>query len=148
MAGKSKAATAAAMNAAPATSGSKAAAKAAEADVDFTVWASKAPTDLQKRFGPWLMEKVGLEFATKKEEAAFFEGVRLATALRIPFQSSPENQAARAEKAAEPKPEKVEKTAKKAAKTAAPAAEDPAETTPAKPGRKPRKSAPTEAQPF
>lgn len=145
MAGKSKAATAAAMNTAPATSGSKAAARAAEAETDFTVWAGKPPTDLQARFGPWLLEKVGIEFGTKKETDAFLEGVRLSTALRIPFQASPENQAVRAAKASEPKPEKP---AKKVAKAAAPAAEAPAEAAPAKPGRKPRKGAPTEALPF
>lgn len=141
---KSKAATAAAMTA---TVGSKAAAKAAAADTDFTVWATKPATDLQKRFGPWILDKVGIEFGTKKELDAFLEGVRLSTALRIPFQASPENQAARAEKAAEEKPVKATKAA--AAKASA-AVEEPAEAKPAaKAGRKAaKKAAPTEALPF
>jgi hypothetical protein len=82
----------------------------AEDEKDFTKYADKAPTSLQQRFGAWLVEKVGLTFGTKKEEAAFMEGVRLGTALRIPFQRSDENQTERAQAAATraeaPKPAK------------------------------------------
>lgn len=145
---KSKAATAAAMTA---TVGSKAAAKAAEADTDFTVWATKPATDLQKRFGPWILDKVGIEFGTKKELDAFLEGVRLSTALRIPFQASPENQAARAEKAAEEKPVKATKAAasKLTKATTSAAVEEPTPAPAKAAGRKAaKKAAPTEALPF
>jgi hypothetical protein len=63
-------------------------------EYDYTRYLDKEPTDLQARFGEWLVDKVGVKFGTKKEEAAFLEGVRLATALRMPFQRSPENQEA------------------------------------------------------
>lgn len=146
---KSKAAESAAMNG----TGSRAAARAAEKEQDFTTWAAKEPTDLQGRFADWLIEKVGVAVTSKKEEAAFREGVRLGTALRIPFQASPENQAARASKAAEPKPAKVAKAAaapaKKATAKAEVATEETAEAAPAKgPRRAPRKAAPSAATPF
>lgn len=90
-------------------------------EVDYTKYADKAPTDLQERFSDWLLEQVGLEFGTKKEEIAFREGVRLATALRMPFQRSPENQEVLASRRAEIEEERA-KPAKKttAAKKAAP----------------------------
>lgn len=72
-------------------------AKVAAAEVDeydYTKYADKEPTDLQERFGNWILDKVGVSFGTKKETDAFKEGVRLATALRMPFQRSPENQEA------------------------------------------------------
>jgi hypothetical protein len=87
--------------------------KKADAPVepDYTVYADKEPTDLQSRFGEWVIDKTGIEFSTKKEEAAFKEGVRLGTALRMQFQASPENQevlearkAAVEERKAAPKP--------------------------------------------
>lgn len=98
---------------------------------DYTSYASKEPTDLQVRFADWLIEKVGVNFGTKKEQAAFEEGVRLATALRMPFQRSAENQAVsplvRGNAAAPAaKPAKAVK--------AAPAAK-PAKAAPAKRGR-------------
>lgn len=67
---------------------------ATEDELDYTKYLDKEPTDLQARFGEWLLDKVGIQFGTKKETDAFMEGVRLATALRMPFQRSPENQAA------------------------------------------------------
>lgn len=94
----------------------------AREEIDYTSYRDKAPTDLQARFPDWLIEKVGVTFGTKKEEAAFREGVRLATALRMPFQASPENRAATAERRAE-----------RAAQAAVPAAEpEPAPARPAK----------------
>lgn len=67
---------------------------AVEDELDYTKYLDKEPTDLQSRFGDWILDKVGIEFGTKKETDAFREGVRLATALRMPFQRSPENQEA------------------------------------------------------
>lgn len=64
----------------------------APSKVDYTPYADKEPTDLQRRFGEWILDKTGIEFGTNKEEAAFKEGVRLGTALRMQFQGSPENQ--------------------------------------------------------
>lgn len=122
---------------------------------DFTAYATKAPTSLQSRFADWLIDEVGLEFGTKKEEAAFKEGVRLGTALRIPFQRSDANQEYRQRAAmdrgsddplADPPAKAAKKAAapaKKAAKKAAPAetAEpEAAAQAPAKSAR-PRKAA-------
>lgn len=53
---------------------------------------NSAPTDLQTRFADWITEKVA---PTVADEASFREGVRLATALRMPFQASEENKVAR-----------------------------------------------------
>lgn len=89
-------------------------------DLDFTTYAGKPATDLQARFADWLIEKVGVSFSNKKEEAAWREGVRLGVALRIPFQRSPENQTVREALASAPKPEKAPK-AEKAEKVAKPA---------------------------
>lgn len=106
-------------------------------EYDYTKYLDKEPTDLQERFGAWLIDKVGVKFGTKKEEAAFLEGVRLATALRMPFQRSPENQEAspmvRANRtAAAPK----KSTAKKSTSRAADAEEDEEETTPKARGKR------------
>lgn len=93
---------------------------------DFTRYASLAPTPLQERFGPWIMEKTGYDPATaKSKQEAFLAGVRLAVALRIPFQASPENKSAAAQLRAErakSSDEQAEKPAKKTAKTAEPEA--------------------------
>lgn len=116
---------------------------------DYTTYAGKAPTDLQGRFADWVIEKVGLTFATAKEEKQFRDGVRLGTALRIPFQASPENQDVRAQAAvtrAEAPVEKPAKAAKavKAAKAAKPAAiEEPVDeaVAPATKAKAPKKAA-------
>jgi len=63
-------------------------------EIDFEEYRTKGPTSLQRRFAVWIAENCEVEFGTKKEEAAFREGVRLAVALRIPFQRSPENREA------------------------------------------------------
>ena len=68
---------------------SVAAQKAAEAEEDYTKYADKAPTDLQKRFGEWILDKVDPEIENEED---FLEGVRLGVALRMKFQASPENQ--------------------------------------------------------
>jgi hypothetical protein len=101
--------------------GSKAAARMAEKEYDYASYAGKPPSDLQKRMADFVIAKCGIEFSSKKEEAAFRDGLRLGVALRIQFQASPENQAARAEAAAKPKPAKEPKA--KAAKKGAVLAE-------------------------
>lgn len=114
---------------------SRAAQRALETEEDYTKYADKAPTDLQDRLADWIMEKTGVTFATKKEEVAYREGVRLAVALRMKFQASPENQAAIAERASGREEEEVQ-----AAKTpAAPRKGSSARTTP------PREAAPAKA---
>lgn len=98
--------------------------EAESAAVDYTTYASKAPTDLQSRFAEWIVEKVEIDPATfKTKQQAFEEGVRLAVALRIPFQASPENQAVRAEAA---------RAREAAASEAAPAPAKPAKAAPVK----------------
>lgn len=73
-----------------ATRRSRAAEEAAETEEDYTKYLEKDPTDLQERFGQWILEKTGYE---PKDEDDFLAGVQLATALRMKFQASPENQA-------------------------------------------------------
>jgi outer membrane biosynthesis protein TonB len=140
--------------------------------IDFTDYAGKSATALQARFAEWLMgEQVGYDPAKAKTKSeAFAEGVRLAVALRIPFQASPFNREANAASRAEaakareeraaaepeeaPKPAPVAKKApaKKAAAKAAPAAApvETAEETPAPkakpaPRRAPARRAPATA---
>lgn len=98
-------------------------AKTEEKEVNLTGYLNKKPTDLQERFADWLLEEdiVGYDPAkAKTKEEAFREGVRLATAMRMIFQASPENRAANAERKAALKSEVEEeapapKKAKKAA---------------------------------
>lgn len=121
-------------------------------EVDYTGYATKPPTSLQARFPDWLFEKTGITFGTVKEEKAFREGVRLATALRMEFQASPENREATAKERAEraeaksapaeaapapapAKPVKAAKAAKAAKPAPAPAAPAEAAAAPAKPTR-------------
>lgn len=119
------------------------------AEVDLKSYLEKAATDLQERFADWLLDEdiVGYDpSAAKTKEAAFREGVRLATAMRMVFQASPENRAANAERKAargaeveeeapaKPAAQKAAKTAppaKKAAKRAAPVEEPEEEEAPA-----------------
>jgi hypothetical protein len=128
------------------------------AERDLTVYAEKAPTDLQTRFAEWIPDQTGYNpNAAKSKVEAFNAGVKLATALRMVFQASPENQAALAEskaraeqakadraKAADEKPAKAEKAApakapaRKGAKAAAAEAPAPAKATKAA-GRRPAK---------
>jgi len=119
--------------------------EATEEERDYTVYLEKAPTDLQKRFAEWLMDEdiVGYDPSkAKTKQEAFEEGVRLATAMRMVFQASPENRAANEERKAaradeseeEPaKPAKKAAPAKKAVKKAAAPAEEeePEEEAPA-----------------
>jgi hypothetical protein len=117
---------------------SQAAQRAAETEEDYAKYADKAPTDLQARFADWVLDKTGVTFTTKKEETAYREGIRLAVALRMKFQASPENQAAIVERAERVKAEELE-----AAKTPAPPRKGSlARTTPP---RQPAKAAPAKA---
>lgn len=129
------------------------------AEIDLENYLTKPATKLQDRFGDWIMEEVGYDpSGAKTKEAAFREGVRIATATRMVFQASDYNKEAtaadrreRAEAAAaaadedeapkskakskakaEPEPEPV-KPAKSKAKAKAAAA---AEEATAKPGKK------------
>lgn len=99
-------------------------------DEDIANYKEKAATGLQIRFADWLIEKLEIEFPNTKAEAAFREAVRLATALRMVFQASPENKKAKAEKAAaEPAEGNAEKPGKKSKKDASDApASKPAKT--------------------
>lgn len=68
-------------------------------EVDLEVYLTKPATDLQERFADWIMEQVGYDpSGAKTKEAAFREGVRIATATRMVFQASPENKEATAAK--------------------------------------------------
>lgn len=63
------------------------------AEMDLEVYLTKAATDLQERFADWLKGTVGYDPSkAKTKDEAFNEGVRLATALRMAFQRSDENQ--------------------------------------------------------
>ena len=66
-------------------------------DAQIAAYKKKEATAVQTRYADWLIEKLELEFPNPKAEAAFREAVRIATALRMIFQASPENQGARAE---------------------------------------------------
>jgi len=62
-----------------------------EDEVDYPEYLDKAPTVKQVHLTQWLVDKVGITFPTKKEEAAFAEGVRLTGSLHKYYQRSPEN---------------------------------------------------------
>lgn len=119
-------------------------------EIDYEAYKTKAPTDLQERFVPWLTDKVGIDPNSdfKSKAHAFAEGVRLAVALRIPFQASDENraateqaranreqaraqrQAAPAQETTEAAPQRVKRGGRRAAAQAAP---EPATEAPAAP---------------
>lgn len=137
----------------------------AEEGPEYAAYATKAPTALQARFVPWIMDKTGYDASTaKSKQEAFEAGVRMAVALRIPFQRSDENQAARAEGRANGAAEAeaappAKKAGRKAAKATAASAvasgggEDelePAVTAPAEATKatKPRKAARSRALAF
>ena len=70
-----------------------------ETSPDLSAYLEKEPTDLQARFAEWLKDEeiVGYDPSkAKNKEEAFNEGVRLAVALRMTFQASPENREANA----------------------------------------------------
>lgn len=122
---------------------SKAAAKLAarlEGGEDlYAQYRGKAASDLQTFFADWAISKLGIEFGSKKEEAAFREGLRVGVAMRIPFQASPENQERQRQAAQLRADTKAEKLAAKGAK-----AKVKADAKPAKKATKPA-AEPTEA---
>lgn len=99
-------------------------------EVDFDGVLAKNPTPATVQFCDWFLEKSGVTFS-KVQEQAFRDGVKVGGALGGVFAKSPErlaareeSRAARAAKAAEPKPAKdkaaaAKKTAKPKAKPAA-----------------------------
>lgn len=100
-----------------------------ELEPDYTVALDKAPTSLQSRFADFLIsDEVGYSPASAKtKEEAFREGVRLAVALRIPFQASTTNkEATELERQERAEQKRLAAEAKEQAK-AAKAAEAPAE---------------------
>lgn len=123
---------------------------------DFQVIVDKPMSSLQEHFADWVVTKTGLTFQTKKEEAAFREGLRIGTALRGVHQTSPENQerlaAARARAAEILAAKEAAPAPVKAVKTAAPAKAAPAKATKAAPAKatkaaKATKTAPAKTPP-
>lgn len=108
-------------------------------EIDLSAYLEKEATDLQSRFAEWLMENVGYDPSkAKTKQEAFEEGVRLATAMRMIFQASPENREANAARKAA-KAEEVEEEAP------APKAKKSAKATPAKKASK-KAAAPVEEE--
>lgn len=85
---------------------------------DYTAYLEKAPTDLQERFAQWIQDATGYE---PNDPDDFATGVQLATALRMEFQRSPENQAVLEERRAAAEAAKEERANKPAAKRGRPA---------------------------
>lgn len=85
--------------------------------VDYTEYVGKPSTEMQARMIEWLQsDEVGADAtACKNKQEAFELGVRLGIALRIPFQKSDFNQAARGEAAEAREAALVEKKTSKAA---------------------------------
>ena len=125
-------------------------------ELDYTYVIGQAPTSLQRRFADFIMsDEVGYSPASAKtKEEAFREGVRMAVALRIPFQASDTNRratqeeredraAARAQAAEEREALKAQRAAEREAKAAAKAAEPEPEAAAEKPAKvaKPAKTA-------
>lgn len=124
--------------------------------IEYPPYAAKEATATQTHFADWIIDRCEITFATKKEEAAFRNGVKLAKVLAFHFQGSKENKEARASRSAEraeakatevetdeveteaPAPKKA--PAKRAAK-AAPAATAKAAPAAPKAPRAPRKTA-------
>jgi hypothetical protein len=101
----------------------------------------KAPTDLQTRMADWLIEKTGVDPDSLSPREAFNVGVKLAVALRMVFQASPENKKATADRRASKAPagqavrnEVTETVASSEKPRKAPAA--PAKKAPARPARR------------
>lgn len=95
-------------------------------DEEILAYKHKEVTPVQERFADWLVEKLDIDFPNSKAEAAFREAVRLATALRMIFQASSENQEARTES----RSERQEAKASKASRAAATPPEEPEEEAP------------------
>lgn len=91
--------------------------------IDFAAYRDKEPTALQTHFADWLSANVSPEFKTKDQ--AFAEGVRLAVALRMPYQrsqASHDRRAAASENGSAPAEKPARRTRAAKAETPAPAA--------------------------
>lgn len=99
---------------------------------DLSVYADKEATPAQEHFTDWIVEKVGITFATQKEMVAFREGVRLAKALVMRHQASDENKEFTAS----------QKASRAAAVAAAPAKAPKAAAAPAAPAEEEEAPAP------
>ncbi len=93
-------------------------------DNDYTYQNGQPPTALQARFAEWLMsDAVGYSpAAAKTKQEAFEEGVRLAVALRIPYQASGHNRRATDEEREARQAEKAQRDSEREAARAARAA--------------------------
>lgn len=127
----------------------------AEPEVDYPAYLNKPPTDLQERFPDFIIDKVGYDpQSAKTKDEAFRQGVRLAVALRMSFQASPENreatQARRQERAAQAEVVQEETAAptKRAAKKAAAAPPPPAPAPAKRGGRRAKATTSTASAPF
>jgi hypothetical protein len=99
-----------------------------KSDEQILAYKDKAPSPVAVRMADWMIEKLGLEFKTPKDEALYRATVGLTVALRMIFQASPENQGVRAEaKDAREEAATAKATAKATKKTKAAAAADEAE---------------------
>lgn len=100
---------------------------------DYKKPVGKAPTALQARFAEWLQsDAVGYNpQAAKSKVEAFNEGVRLAVALRIPFQASDFNREATLVEREERAALRAEQERQREADRAAAKAAEPVEEAPA-----------------
>ena len=119
----------------------------AEAE-DYTEFRDKPATPLQAHFAEWITEQLEIDPQTayKTKAAAFTDGVRLGTALRMQFQASPENRAATAERRAEREAARLAAKAEvkpRGRRAAAPEAEEPEPEQQEAP--KPRRGRPAKA---
>lgn len=114
-------------------------------DEAIAAYKEKEPTAVQTRYADWLIEKLSLDFKTPKDETLFRESVRLATALRMIFQASPENQGVRAETRAEREEAAANKPAKKSKAAKTETDEDETDSKPAKKSAKAKAAKPAAA---
>lgn len=118
-----------------------------ELEPDYTYALGKEATSLQRRFADFIIsDEVGYSPASAKtKEEAFREGVRMAVALRIPFQASTTNREATAEERetrnAEREQEAAERERARAERAAKPKAEPEETTTDPVPKKAPAKKA-------
>jgi outer membrane biosynthesis protein TonB len=110
-------------------------------EFDPEALAAKPMTALQEHLLAWILEKTGVTFATKKEEAAFALGVKYTVNFRTYHQASEENQERLAAAAAAREAEADEAPAPAPKAKAKPA---PAEEAPAP--KKAAKKVPTKAE--
>jgi hypothetical protein len=88
-----------------------------EEEKDYSTYLEKEPTPLQEHFAEWIQDKTGYE---PNDADDFATGVQLATALRMEFQRSPENQARLEERRAAAEQAAEERSSKPAGKRGRP----------------------------